>query len=433
MIKPSFHHYHKRFEQRLGFLKIITVVGKDARGGSVEILSRLKRLYEKPLSNMPSSRSIFNPEELISREDIPSWTVGFQASSLDQLISWASNLGIIAPTGRLSEWSIILERLMTHHDKALWEDENPFLLSVEEKAYFLQLLFYHDQVMPILMSYLAKETPWKSLSLNDSCLIVIRAIGDLLDVIKGIGPDEMKVRLRLHDVLERIGKQYGLKNPRLLFSKESRLQLLADLQMMKNRGVRKFLAENHTVCRFEQLTDLGLLLKENPNIPARSIKERKDIRQAWSWCITPSLCGARKFLTDHFTDVETFLLKYWMQFCSILYKPDAKHLDIFSAQLDIASYLDEALPLARRQIGPVQLHTWASLTCIRAFSANKIIEIYDVSELLMSMHRHPKLGSLIRIGGQGDLRGRTIAVANKSIYSMLKEHPLAREEYNDKK
>lgn len=428
MIKPSFYHYHKRFQQRLGFLKVIAVIGKDVRGGTSEILSRLKYLYKKPFGNKLDSPTTFNPEKFVSQEDIPSWTVGFQVSSLDQLISWASNIGIIAPTGRLSEWSVILRSLMTHQDKALWENENPFLLTTEEKTFFIQLLFYHDQVMPMLISYLGKEKPWTLLSLNESCLILIRAVGDLLDIIRGISPEEMKVRLRLHDVLERIGKQYGLKDSRLLFNKESRAQLLIELQIKRRGGVRKFLAENHTVCRFEQLSDLGLLVKENPDYPAYSIEKRKEIRTGWSWYITPTICSASKFLLENFVDVETFLLKFWMQFSAVLYKPNAKRLYIFSDQLEIAGCLDAVLPLARRQVGPVQLHTWASLACIKAFSTGKILEIDDINNLLMAIHRHPKLGSLLRIGGQGELRGRTAAVANKSIYSMLKEYPVAKEE-----
>lgn len=433
MIKPSFCNYHQKYYQRLGFLKVISIVGENVRGGQDEILSRFKALFPQSTIGRARSQGILELEKLLCIEEIPSWGIGFLEKEQYRVLTWANKVGIMAPTGRLSEWATILKALRKKNQKVSWAENNPFLLSLEERAFFIQLLFYHDQVMPALLFRLGELTSGSHLSLYNGSLVMTQAIGDYLDTVKGNSPDEMKVRVLVRDILERIGKQYGLPDPRALFNSESRAEVMNKMQLERKKGKRNHLAEYHTVCRFEQLTDLGLLVKENPTTPSQTYERRKSIRTDWNWYIVPSLHSAGSLLLNAVNDIESFLLKAWMQFCATLYKPEAERLDVFMKQLEVAEYLDATLPYARRQIGPVQLHTWISLACITAFSAQKIMEISHVNELLMAIHRHPKLGSLLRIGGQGELRGRTAAVASKSIYSMLKENPVAREESDDKK
>lgn len=433
MIEPRFCNYNKDYQQRLGFLKIVSRVGQSARGGPEDILDRVRSLYagfRRPTLSGHSNED-FNPKQLIRTEDAPSWIVGFVPKTLDRLLAWAEMVGLVAQSGRVSEWATILVSLRPQADELTWQQDNPFVLSLEERAFFVQLLFFHDQVLPLLVMRLGQMEPGTAIGNAESCLLVTQSIGDLLDRIRGNSPTELQTRMELRDVLERIGRQYHVDEPRKLVNAETRASAVTTLAGERAKGVRVKLAEYHAICRFEQLVDLGILTKEDPNNPPADAEAREKARTAWTWYTTPGLPAASRILREDAADLEAFLQKAWIRFSATGFGKHTTMLDAFRDQREIASLLDATLPLARRQLGPIQVHTWASLTCLRALGQGYLLELFTVTRLLDAMRVDPKTASAVRLSGRADLRGRTAAIPKTGLSELLREHVVSEGDHHE--
>jgi len=339
-------------------------------------------------------------------------------------------VGLIAPSGRLSEWVTILEGLDPNLRETDHVDHNPFILSTEERAFFIQLLFYHDQVLPYLLCHLAKLNAGAKIDVASSCIYIIQSLGDLLDRLRGNGLDEMRVRLELRDLLERIGRQYRLDDPRRLVNSEARADFVKEFKGGKLRKVRVHLAEYHAICRFEQLTDLGLLTKEPTDHPNKDARSREDVRTSWTWYVTPGLTTAAQILAPQVGNLEAFLGESWIGFCSAALGQKTKSLDAFSDQRQIVALLDDTLPLARRQIGPVQVHTWGCLSSLHAFGQGYVLELKTIERLLEAMRIDPHTSNAVRLSGRGELRGRTAAVPTTGLSELIKDHAIREGEDN---
>lgn len=426
MIEVRFCNYNMDYQQRLGFLKWVCSVGKDVRGGTNEFLSRIRALYPDPDRHRSPSvfeaRNAFEPDKLIRRDEVPSWSIGFVPKRLDRLILWTEMVGLIAPTGRLSEWATILDGLKSESDR---KTENPFILSIEERAFFVQLLFYHDQVLPFLVCHLAQLDSGDRIDVAQSCLYIIESLGDMLDRLHGAGVDEIRIRLELRDLLERIGKQYGLADPRSLVKTETRAEFVRDFKSGRLKRVRVHLAEYHAICRFEQLTDLGLLTKGSPEQLPQDAKRKERDRTSWAWYVTPKLRFSAKILGPQIETIESFLRGSWISFCAAAFGHDAKPLDASSDRRKIVSFLDAALPHARRRIGPVQVHTLGSLACLQAFGQGYLLELNTIEKLLETMRIDPRTANAVRLSGRDELRGRTVAIPATGLSEVINDHAVS--------
>lgn len=433
VIEPRFCNYNKDYQQRLGFLKVVSRVGKGARGGPDDILDRVRAIYPGYRRPTLPSRSVedFNPKELICTELAPSWIVGFVPKTLDRLISWAEMVGLLAQSGRLSEWANILEGVRSQPDETSWTRDNPFLLSVAERAFFVQLLFFHDQVLPLLVMHLGQMDAGTAIGVAESCVLVTQSLGEFFDQIQGNSPNELQTRMELRDLLERIGRQYRIDDPRRLVNAESRRGIVKSLVGDRVKGVRVRLAEYHAISRFEQLTDLGLLTKEDPNTPSAGGATQEKVRTSWTWYVAPGLPAAAKILGAQVTDLERFFQESWIRFCATGFGQRTNTLDAFRDQRQIAALLDDTLPLARRQLGPVQVHTWASLSCLRALDQNHLLELCTVSKLLDAMRVDPRTANSVRLSGRAELRGRTAAVPKTGLSELLQDHTVSEGEHHE--
>jgi hypothetical protein len=427
VIEVRFCNYNKDYQHRLGFLKVVSRVGKGARGGPDDILDHVRSLYPGGRRQPLAGRRVeeFNPKELIRDQRMPSWIVGFVPKTLDRLLWWAEKVGLVAQSGRLSEWAAILDGIRSHPGEMSWVLDNPFVLSLEERAFFVQLLFFHDQILPFLVSHLGQFDAGTAIGVAESCVLVTRSIGDLLDRVKGNNPTEMQVRLELRDLLERIGMQFKIDDPRRLVNSETRRDIVKSLAGDRLKGVRVRLAEYHAISRFEQLTDLGLLTKENPHNPPPDEASREKARTSWTWYVASGLPAAARILAGRVAELEPFFQETWMRFCALGFGHKTRELDAFEDQRQIAALLDETLPAARRQLGPIQVHTWGSLSCLRALGQGFLLELSTIERLLEAMRIDPHTSNSVRLSGRAELRGRTAAVPKTGLSELLKDCTVA--------
>ena len=409
MIPYQFANYNREAQQRLGFLKVLTGLDEAQRLGKEQLLDRLLRLY-RPRSE---GADTFDPETLLQEEEIPSWQPGFTKRNLDRLLLWGEMLGVLTAAGRFSEWAHLLRTVSLNTP-----GDNPFRLSLIEKAFFVQLLLYHDQVMAELILRLARHAPGTWLSARRASLETVAALASLLDRADGPDIQTSKMRRIIRGLLARIAADGGMKEAQILANPDTRSDALRTLETAQGR---MRLAEFHAVCRFEQLADLGLVTKADPARPAVTADERRQQRRAWDWRITPQLASAAAVLGES-VNLEQFLTSHWIEFCEIAFAIPLTPLDPFKEPLVAGRLIDDVLPKARRQLGPIQLHTWACLTSLEALRSRRRMEIGSVYDFFHALRRNPEAGHLLRLSGQPTFLGETVSLLEKNLSAFLETH-----------
>jgi hypothetical protein len=130
MLPPHFANYNVDYQQRLGYLKLLALLGEGRRLGAEELLSRIRGVYTsaRAAERAGLGPRPFSPQTLLEHEDIPSWQVGFTEKRLGRLIVWAETLGILSTAHRLSEWAYLLKIVAGPGRTVPGTEYNPFRL-----------------------------------------------------------------------------------------------------------------------------------------------------------------------------------------------------------------------------------------------------------------------------------------------------------------
>src|SRR6267154_834183 len=103
MIPVLFCNYNIDYQQRLGFLKLLSIACEGCRGNREAYRQRMLHIYDgrRPLDKVWGTLDL---KSLLSEDGVRSSQIGFSQERLDRLVLWAEMTGIIAQNGRLSEW-----------------------------------------------------------------------------------------------------------------------------------------------------------------------------------------------------------------------------------------------------------------------------------------------------------------------------------------
>ena len=318
-------------------------------------------------------------------------------------------LGLITASGRLAEWCtplIVDSAGVAPPDPIL--AENPFRLSPRDRAYFLAVLMYHDHVLLHMLSILSSYDEGHYINARDACIVVTDALGRTLDQARGTNIQSVRARQALRDVLERVAGMEMLPHKGALLNTEERPRVLAAL--MRAANVRNHLAEYHAVCRFEQLTDLGLLVKSRKNPDDESMEERRRARTTWGWYVTDVTKAFGRLIAPCGSDIDRYLHDFFGRSQRWPELPSMAILDVRRDQRRIAEFLDVALPRASRQLGAIQVHTWVFIAALDALDAGLVLEFSTAYSLLDAMRHDPRYSTYLRQSGQQNYLGRTASV-----------------------
>lgn len=439
MLPVRFCNYNLDYQQRLGFLKLLVWIGRGVRGGKEELLRKIESACRWPavgtkslrrpsgpgrIPQRPSSavhlKEGFEPDSLIRLDAVPSWQVGFSSQRLDRLVLWAEMSGLIAANGRLSEWSTALLDQLPRTAQPVFSS-NPFLLSERDRAFFLALLTYHDHVLLHLISSLSRLDVGTFIDARRACIEVMEALGRTLDRASGsTNIQAVRARQSLRDLLERLAGAEKVAHKGALLNPDERTKVLLEISASKRRN---HLAEYHAVCRLEQLTDLGLLVKENPSSVPKTVADRYKARTTWAWYIPDSLKVVGELVKASSDDVETYLLTRWAE-SSLMGRNNLRLLDASRDQLKIAEHLDGALPRATRQLGAVQVHTWVFIAALDAIEKGSALEFSTAYAILDAARKDPHYAPYIRQSGQQTYLGRTASILDGSMRDYVSRYPL---------
>jgi hypothetical protein len=439
MLPVHFCNYNLDYQQRLGFLKLVAWAGQSVRGGKEDLVRRVEALYGTSMGRSKKSRQTgstshtkqaspapvrlkgsFDPEVLLQRDEVPSWQSGFSFQRLDRLVLWAEMLGLVTPTGRLAEWSKPLIVDAPPLNQYAGDFPNPFLLSRRECSYFLAVLMYHDHVLLHLTSTLAQLEPGTRVEPRRACVQTTDALCRTLDCAAGTNIHAARTRQSLRDLLERLAGMEHLANKHALFNPTERE---GAIEQMAVKSMRNHLAEYHAICRFEQLTDLGLLVKDDPSKPSVTREERYRTRTSWAWYTTEGLRSFGPYVQNVGCDIESYLQNHWAK-SSSFGRTDLRELDARRDQREIAKLLDRALPRARRQLGPIQVHTWVFIAALDAIDQGLALEFAQAYALLDAMRQDSRYSDYLRQSGQQTYLGRTASLIGGTMLDYVSRYPI---------
>jgi hypothetical protein len=440
MLPVHFCNYNLDYQQRLGFLKLLAWMAPGVRGGKEELLRKIKSLYppsaasrkitsrQRDCATQPAQRvseahhlkGVFDPNTLLQLDEIPSWQQGFSFQRLDRLLLWGQMLGLITENGRLAEWSrpLVADQGVSVFRRGSFP--NPFILSRREKAFFLALLMFHDHVLLYITSILSRFDSGTYIDARRACIEVMDALGRTLDGASGTNIQSVRARQALRNLLERLAGMEKLSHKGALLNPEERRRVL---EQIADKKIRNHLAEYHAVCRFEQLTDLGLLVKSRVDHAPETQDDRYRDRITWGWYTTDALKSAGKLINANGDDVETYLQKHWAQ-SALAQNISTRVLEAGHDQLEIAELLDNALPRATRQLGAIQVHTWVFIAALDAIDAGKALEFSTAYSLLDAMRQDSRYSNYLRQSGQQTYLGRTASIIEGSMSDYLSRFPM---------
>jgi len=247
------------------------------------------------------------------------------------------------------------------------------------------------------------------------------ALGRTLDGASGANIQAVRARQSLRDLLERLAVMERLPHKGAFLNPDERIRAL---QQMAGRKTRNHLAEYHAVCRFEQLTDLGFLVKERPGHPPKTPEDRQRARTTWAWYATDSLKALGQLIHASRDDVDTYLHQHWAK-SSFGGKDPVRTLDDRCDQLKIAELLDNSLPRASRQLGAIQVHTWVLIAALDAIEMGTALEFSTAYSILDAIHQDSRYSTYLRLSGQQSYLGRTASIIKGSMTDYVSRFPLS--------
>ena len=412
------------FYLRLGFLKLlVAILDPHRRPSPPEVLAEsLHRHVLRPLASSPSALEALRglafdlgderskgsrksettlAEALLVLGDCPSNLYAITAKSAIKMVEWGHDFGLLGRGNQITDRGLVLRALLPAEEFTrflrgevfAW---NPFVLSPEERAFFLYQLCEIDGVTVEVLDELAEQPAGMLLETAEAGAITCRALFKVLDSVKGRNmlsaqPQlrasrelacAMALELNLHDLTERCGS-LAQRGP----GRVARIPGTGSLAPARAGGSARRTTKNtdhQTIPRFEQLVDIGFLVK--PGSDSGDRVARYHSKASWRYATTPRVrqWGASR--------KQGNLSAGWEQsrFASVAASSVLGLPESFPISNDpalLAQYLWEAWLRVRQPIGHTPLETIALLAMIEALSHGRRAEMADFHALMMRLKR----------------------------------------------
>jgi hypothetical protein len=398
------------FYLRLGFLKILVLLSDPARRStSTEAL--VKRLHSSifpPLERTgdlweevreryeliaePESRQLRSGSSgfdlvkaLLIASDCPSFLYAITPKTVYKIIDWGRDIGFLGSGNQITENALLLRHFVDLRaadaffsgDYLSW---NPFVLSAEERIFFLFLFGEIDRHSVEVIKSLGQVDPSRTLEARDAGEITCRALFKLLDGAGKVSPLELPRLRAARELAISMAAELGLSEyehlgvgRRPVAPRLSRRGAARDRRTTKN-------TDHQTIPRFEQLVDLGFLKK---TCEAGRTNAEFLARKRWRYKPTAACRSLLEsgWLSDNSPGGETArclarvaISAGMSREMDIRSKPDAP---------EIARLLWEAYKTVRRPVGHTPAYSVAVLAVIRAAADGYPIEMSDIHSLLV--------------------------------------------------
>lgn len=409
------------FYLRLGFLKVAVAILSPERRSMLNdaIIRRLEKpLFDPapdhaalwarvhsafPLRKLEASdrwkRDNGMPmvaEALLVDGDCASLLFAITRPTAYKILDWAHDVHFVGRGNQIMERGLFLRRLLDERsigDFAAGDVEawNPFHLSTKERNFFLYHLIEIDAVLMGLIDRLGTLSPGEPLESRDAAQLTCRTLIDVLVGAKEtVQPKDILAYRTASDLAAKIADELGVDASALLVRsvrrppkpRKARRVLGADGTLREPRRANKN-ADHQTIPRFEQLVDLGFLVKP---------EDRKgELAQKRKWRYVPTeACRRWSELRREVAGRSTPFL--WHSFARTCLSTFAARRsdEVPDAEL-IARYLWRAYERVKRPVGPNPLDTIALFAMLEALDDGHAIEVADFHRLLLTIKQRAVL------------------------------------------
>lgn len=417
------------FYLRLGFLKVLVAVLSPQRRSALN--DAIVRRLETPLFDAaPAHRQLWDAvkdrvswyekrtavgksievdEALLVYGETESLLYGITRDTAYKILDWGRDVDFVGRGNQITERGLMLRHLLPEQaltaflagDVLAW---NPFVLTLEERLFFLYHLVEIDRVTVEIIAMLADVEPGVVLESGDAARITCRALFRVLDAAQDtIDPrhiPEYRVARELACViadelsLEEFQKgcegQLRRRVPKPV-KPTARANALLSGGSKKPRKTTKN-ADHQTIPRFEQLVDLGFLAKvsEDAEGAESSLVEGKrrwryrptTACRQWADAMREASLAQSGFQWHSFARTAVSAFRGGQSKDGSRRPPDAGVL---------ADYLWEAYRRVGRSVGNSPLDSVALQAMITAAAAGVVLEMVDFHALMLAIKRRSAL------------------------------------------
>lgn len=261
----------RRSENRDGLLRRLQSPLADVAAGHAElwrsVVGRMPWLEKEREDKEPRRPLVF--EALLVAGDCPSFLYALTRPTLYKVLDWGLEFGFMGHGNQITERGLVLRSLLPADrveaffagDPLAW---NPFVLTNEERLFFLFHALETDRVLLKVVGALAERATVPRLPANEVAALVCRAMFELVEEQQDdIPPPELPRLRKVRELACTIAEELGLDD----FVQRCSDVLARRVPKPKKPGGRgpprktTKNADHQTIPRCEQLVDLGFLRK----------------------------------------------------------------------------------------------------------------------------------------------------------------------------
>jgi hypothetical protein len=352
-------------------------------------------------------------EALLLLGDCPSNLYAITPKSAIKVVEWGRDYGLLGHGNQITDRGLVLKSLLPSEkvtrflrgDVLAW---NPFVLSPEEKAFFLYQLCEIDAVTVAILDELGKTPPGTVVEAAMAGVRTCRALFEVLDSVHDrtmlTAQPQLRVsrelacamarELDLKDLVARCGS-LTQRGP----ARVTKIRPTGTLAPAKMEGAARRTTKNtdhQAIPRFEQLVDLGMLVKPGSEHP--SAVERYHARSSWRYQTTERTTrwAESRALADRSRGWEQARFAATAA-SSLLRSTEPRRLS--GRPEELAEFLWAAWMEIHQPIGHTPLETIALLATIEALGKGRIAEISDFHGLMIALKRTGIAGDLVFFAG----------------------------------
>ena len=337
-------------------------------------------------------------EALLVLGDCPSQLYAITKETSYKVLDWAADVGLVAAGNQISEKGLVLRSLLPAREvgsfvsgnRAAW---NPFVITEEERHFFLLHLCEIDELTLSILDELGNRPETATIETADAARITCRALFRVLDrAAVDVGRYDLPALRRARDLATVMAEELALDDLATKFSRRDRRiprprrvagrGLSGARRDGANRRTTKN-ADHQTVPRFEQLVDLGFLVK--PSGIDDGVEQQFEAKRKWRYVPTRA---CRTWATTRDPKMEPAEWA-WSSLARTVVQIGKKPADggHREAPAVLASCLWDAYRGIKRPFGHTPFHSVATIATIRGLASGCAVEMREFHSLMLAIKR----------------------------------------------
>lgn len=404
-------------------------------GGQLKIPNRLSKA--KPVDKKPKKEPKPSvAEALLLDGDCPSLLFAITGPTAYKILDWGRDVEFTGRGNQITERGLLLRHLLDSSRIELFlsgtvEAWNPFVLTLEERLFFLYHLAEIDGVIVELIKDLGQLPEGHVLESSEAARMTARALVRVLTKAQNrVQPrDVLSFRIACN-LAATIAEELGISDEALPLVGSQRRKsprpvspaARAARGALRGRSARRTTknADHQTIPRFEQLVDLGFLVKPGHDAPIPA--HRQSARERWRYMPTDACRRWLRGLQSAQDERIPFLWNGFARACLDALDMQARTGGPPNSQT-IVEYVWRAYKHVHRRAGPNPLDSVALYAMILAITEGVRIEMEDVHRVMLEIKRQNLLPDHAFFASGNDLDQMFIQLRPGFFEQFLRSQP----------